>query len=291
MSSLNHADSLSIHNVGDLNREEQDVQNASTSTAQQSRSAPQLAVVSSCQPDKIVSQAVIMAGGKGTRLHPYSATLPKPLMPLGDMPILELLLRRVKAAGVTDVILAVNHLGHLIEAYFGDGSNFGLRIRYGREDKPLGTAGALGNIIDDLDETFFLTNGDLLTTLNLKAMAAHHMANNADASIGVFQREHKIDFGLIEFDAESRLSAYREKPTSTYHVSMGVYLLQREAVREHVAAKDYLDMPNLLLKMEAANADLRCYRDDCVWLDIGRPDDFALAQTMFEKDQSVFLGS
>jgi NDP-mannose synthase len=237
----------------------------------------------------IVRQAVIMAGGKGTRLYPYSATLPKPLMPLGDMPILELLLRRLANAGVTDVILTVNHLRHLIEAFFGDGSKFGLKIRYSGEDKPQGTAGSLGNILDDLDENFFLTNGDLLTNLDLNGMAAQHFGNEADASIGVFRREHKIDFGLIEFDGESRLSAYHEKPTSTYHVSMGVYLLRRDAIRQHVKANEYLDMPNLLLKMRAANADVRCYRDDCVWLDIGRPDDFAMAQTMFEQDRSIFL--
>jgi NDP-mannose synthase len=245
------------------------------------------AVIPCCQPQ--VRQAVIMAGGKGARLYPYSATLPKPLMPLGDMPILELLLRRMKAAGVTDVIIAVNHLGHLIEAYFGDGSAYGLRIRYGREDQPLGTAGALGNVLQDLHETFFLTNGDLLTTLDLKAMAARHIATAADASIGVYRREQKIEFGLIEFDAESRLSAYREKPTSTYHVSMGVYVLQREAVRQHVSANVYLDMPSLLLKMQAANGDVRCYHDEGFWLDIGRPDDFALAQSMYEQDRSVFL--
>jgi NDP-sugar pyrophosphorylase family protein len=286
MTGSNLADSLVTPRANGLSRVELNVNGASP--AAQIVKAPHL-VVSSSPPPVTVCQAVIMAGGKGTRLHPYSATLPKPLMPLGDMPILELLLRRMKAAGVTDVILAVNHLGHLIEAYFGDGSAFGLRIRYGREDKPLGTAGALGNMIDDLHETFFLTNGDLLTTLDLEAMAARHIATKADASIGVYRREHKIEFGLIEFDAESRLSAYREKPTSTYHVSMGVYVLQREAVRQHVAANEYLDMPNLLLKMQAANADVRCYHDECLWLDIGRPDDFALAQKMYETDQAVFL--
>src|ERR1700726_4565212 len=109
---------------------------------------------------EIVTQAVIMAGGKGTRLHPYSALFPKPLMPLGDMPVLELLLRRMQRAGVTDVIIAVNHLGRLIEAFFGDGSKLGLRIRYSNEDQPLATAGALGNMVDDLDETFLVTNGD-----------------------------------------------------------------------------------------------------------------------------------
>jgi NDP-mannose synthase len=241
-------------------------------------------------PPALVRQAVIMAGGKGTRLFPYSALFPKPLMPLGDMPILELLLRRMKAAGVREVILAVNHLRHLIEAYFGDGSELGIRLCYSSEEKPLGTAGALGNMLDVLDETFFLTNGDLLTTMDLTRMAMSHIAEHADASIGIYERENKIDFGLIEFDTKNRLSAYREKPTSKYYVSMGVYILQREAVRAHVSDVDYLDMPNLLLKMKASNSNVVCFRDECIWLDIGRPDDFALAQKMFEQDREAFLG-
>jgi NDP-mannose synthase len=237
----------------------------------------------------IVTQAVIMAGGKGTRLHPYSALFPKPLMPLGDMPVLELLLRRMKKAGVTDVILAVNHLGHLIQAFFGDGSQLGLRISYSNEDHPLGTAGALGNMIDDLDETFLVTNGDLLTSMDLTAMARQHLETRCDASIGVFERENKIDFGLIEFDAENRLCAYREKPTSMYYVSMGIYILQRESVRPCITKGEYLDMPSLLLEMRAAKSDVRCYHDDCMWLDIGRPDDFARAQNMFEQNRELFL--
>jgi NDP-sugar pyrophosphorylase family protein len=237
-----------------------------------------------------VTQAVIMAGGKGTRLHPYSALFPKPLMPLGDMPVLELLLRRMRRAGVTDVILAVNHLRHLIEAFFGDGSKLGLRIRYSDEDKPLGTAGALGNMIDELDETFIVSNGDLLTSMDLEAMAREHLRTGCDASIGVFERENKIDFGLIEFDSEMRLSAYREKPTNMYFVSMGIYMLRREAVRPCIVNGEYLDMPTLLLKMSAAKADVRCYHDECIWLDIGRPDDFALAQSMFERNRALFLG-
>jgi NDP-sugar pyrophosphorylase family protein len=237
-----------------------------------------------------VTQAVIMAGGKGTRLHPYSALFPKPLMPLGDMPVLELLLRRMQRAGVTDVIIAVNHLGHLIQAFFGDGSKLGLRIRYSNEDQPLGTAGALGNMMDELDETFLVTNGDLLTSMDLAAMTRQHMDTRCDASIGVFERENKIDFGLIEFDSENRLCAYREKPTSMYYVSMGIYILQREAIHPCITKGEYLDMPSLLLKMRAAKADVRCFHDDCMWLDIGRPNDFALAQSMFEQNRALFLG-
>src|SRR6202022_1446122 len=147
-----------------------------------------------CEPPSVlIRQAVIMAGGKGTRLHPYSVLFPKPLMPLGDMPILELLLRRMKPGGVCEVIIAVNHLRHLIEAYFGDGSELGMRLYYSNEDKPLGTAGALGNMLHLLDETFFLTNGDLLTTMDLRRMAMSHISERADASIGIYGRQNKID--------------------------------------------------------------------------------------------------
>lgn len=236
-----------------------------------------------------VTQAVIMAGGKGTRLYPYSALMPKPLMPLGDMPILELLLRQMRSAGIRDVVIAVNHLRHLIEAFFGDGSKFGLSIRYIVEDKPLGTAGALSEIFDLLDDNFFVANGDLLTTMDLAEMARQHIETGSDASIGVSLRENKIDFGLIEFDAQKRLSAYREKPTSLYYVSMGIYVLRREAIRPLVTAGDYLDMPSLLQKMQGADRNVRCYHKDCVWLDIGRPDDFAKAQRMFEDNRSLFL--
>src|SRR5262249_14502177 len=241
-------------------------------------------------PPALIRQAVIMAGGKGTRLFPYSALFPKPLMPLGDKPILELLLRRMKAAGVQEVIIAVNHLRHLIEAYFGDGSAIGLRLRYSTEDKPLGTAGALGNMLDQLDDTFFLANGDLLTTMDLGRMAFSHISERADASVGIYERENKIDCGLIEIDSRNRLRVYREKPINKYYVSMGVYILQREAVLPHVFNVDYLDMPNLLLKIKSSNGNVVCFQDKCVWLDIGGPDDFGLAQQMFEQDREAFLG-
>src|ERR1700754_2573365 len=132
-------------------------------------------------PPTLIRQAVIMGGGRGARLHPYSVVFPKPLMPLGDMPIMELLLRRMKAAGIEEVIIAVNHLRHLIEVYFGDGSDLGMSLHYSEEDKPLGTAGALGNMLPLLDDTFLVTNGDLLTTMDLRRMALSHISEYADA--------------------------------------------------------------------------------------------------------------
>jgi NDP-sugar pyrophosphorylase family protein len=127
--------------------------------------------------------------------------------------------------------------------------------------------------------------------MDLTEMARKHAETGCDASIGIHERENKIDFGLIEFDAENRLSAYREKPTSMYYVSMGVYILQRETVRQYVTPGDYLDMPTLLLRMKAGDADVRCYHEDCMWLDIGRPDDFARAQSLFEDNRALFLGA
>ncbi|WP_238314226.1 sugar phosphate nucleotidyltransferase [Methylobacterium crusticola] len=242
-------------------------------------------------PGTRITQAVIMAGGKGTRLHPYSALFPKPLMPLNDMPVLELLLRQMKNAGITDVILAVNHLSHLLEAFFGNGERLGLNIRYRLESKPLGTAGALGDMLDDLDDDFFVTNGDLLTTLSLDRMMQAHYRSAGDISIGVYKREVKIDFGLIEIDQRSRLMAYREKPTSSHFVSMGVYALRREAVRMHLTSGEYLDMPGLIMSVKQSGGDVTCYHEDCVWLDIGRPDDFALAQQMFVSERNQFLAS
>jgi NDP-sugar pyrophosphorylase family protein len=234
-------------------------------------------------------QAIVMAGGKGSRLHPYSALFPKPLMPLGDKPVLEILLHQLRAAGVTEVILAVNHLRHLLEAFFGDGSRFGLSVTYSVEDRPLGTAGPVGLVLDRLDEHFLLTNGDLLTTLDMGAMRADHFARHADATIGSYRRELRSEFGLLEVDDTMRMTGYREKPIYQHLVSMGIYVLRRDAVRPFIVPGEYLDMPVLLQSMQQAGRDVFCHSQDCFWLDIGRPEDFAEAQAMVERDPQAFL--
>jgi NDP-sugar pyrophosphorylase family protein len=234
-------------------------------------------------------KAIILAGGKGSRLYPFSATLPKPLMPLGEMPVLELLLRQLVAAGIDHAILAVNHMRHLIEAFFGDGSRFGLHIEYSVEDRPLGTAGPMGAVLDRLGEDFVLANGDLLTTLDVARMAAAHRAGRADATIGVYEREVQVEFGLIDVDSDMRMVGYREKPSQRQLVSMGVYVLNAASVRPHVRPNEYLDMPQLMVAMMQAGRTVLCHRQDCIWLDIGRPDDFAAAQRMFEQEPERFL--
>lgn len=234
-------------------------------------------------------KAIVMAGGKGSRLYPYSAVLPKPLMPLGEIPVLELLLRKLRHAGVTEVILAVNHMRHLIEAFFGDGQRFNLRISYSPEDHPLGTAGPMGSVLDRLGEEFVLVNGDLLTTLDVRRMIVAHREAGADATIGVFEREVKVEFGLIDVDDDMRMTGYREKPSHRQLVSMGLYVLRTAVVQEFVRPNVYLDMPQLMVALMQAGHLVLCHRQDCIWLDIGRPDDFALAQQMFKQEPERFL--
>lgn len=235
-------------------------------------------------------KAVIVAGGKGTRLGPYAAVFPKPLMPLGDeMPVLELLLHQLRGAGVKEVILAVNHLQHLIRAFFGQGERIGMRISYSLEDAPLGTAGPLGLVLQDVGETFFMMNGDLLTTLDFRHMLADHRACGAAATIASFKRELKIDFGLLETDAALRMTGYVEKPSYTHLVSMGCYVLERDAVTPYLHAGRHLDMPELMRAMIADGQHVHCHIPNCIWLDIGRPDDYAAAQDLFATSRETFF--
>lgn len=235
-------------------------------------------------------KAVIMAGGKGTRLQPFTAVFPKPLMPLGDMPVIELLLHQLRSAGVTDVYLAVNHLHHLIRAFCGDGSRFGLNLEYSLEDSPLGTAGPLGGLLTRLDGDFIVTNGDLLTTLNLRRLIDAHNENKAAATISVYEREVKIDFGIVQTDGHMNLTGYLEKPVTRHLVSMGLYVLNRDAVAPHVTLNQYLDMPDLMKALMAEERHVHCHHQpDSFWLDIGRPDDYATAQKLFEEQRELFL--
>jgi NDP-sugar pyrophosphorylase family protein len=233
-------------------------------------------------------KALITAGGKGTRLQPFTATLPKPLMPVGDKPVLEILLGRLRRAGVTEAILAVNHLRHLIEAFFGDGERIGMSIGYSIEDRPLGTAGPIGLAIDQLGDTFVVANGDLLTTLDIGAMIQCHHDSGADVTIGTFRRDLRSDFGILDVDDDMRMLDYREKPTTSHLVSMGIYVIQREAVRAHVLGNAYLDMPDLLRSLARSQRLVKCYQEECFWLDIGRAEDFAQAQSVYEKDPTFF---
>jgi NDP-mannose synthase len=232
-------------------------------------------------------KAVVLAGGRGTRLAPYTHILPKPLMPIGEMPILEVLLRQMKRAGVEDVILTVGHLATLLRSYFGDGDQWNLHISYSYEDMPLGTAGPIA-LIGDLNDTFLVTNGDVLTTLDMKKLLAFHKQKGAAATIAVHRRQVKIDLGVIQWDGEDCVSGYIEKPTYDYTVSMGIYVFEPR-VLAHIAIGQYLDFPDLVLKLIAAGEKVTGYIFDGYWMDLGRPDDYQQANQDFAEMKSQFL--
>jgi NDP-sugar pyrophosphorylase family protein len=232
-------------------------------------------------------KAVVLAGGKGTRLAPYTRVLPKPLMPIGDMPILEVILWQMKAAGVDQVILTVGHLSELLRAFFQDGHQWGLQIEYSYEACPLGTAGPLA-LIENMDNTFLVTNGDVLTTMRFSDLINFHQEQGAIATIAVHHRQVKIDLGVIQWDGSPQITGYIEKPTYDYCVSMGVYVFEPD-VLAFIPRGGYLDFPDLVLKLIAAGEKVVGYQFEGYCQDLGRPDDYETAAQDFEKMRSQFL--
>jgi len=233
------------------------------------------------------TRAIVLAGGRGTRLAPYTTVLPKPLMPIGDMPILEILLRQLRRAGVRRVTLAVGHLAALLEAYFGDGARFGITLDYSYEDEPAGTAGPLA-LVDGLDDTFLVMNGDLLTNIDFEDLIRAHRARGSTVTVGLFEKQVPLDLGIVETDEDGRVTGYIEKPTLTYDVSVGIYAMQ-PAVLEHIERGQPLDLPDLVLRLIAAGAGVHAYRFSGTWFDIGRPDDYAAASEHFERHRDQLL--
>ncbi len=224
-------------------------------------------------------QAVILAGGKGTRLRPFTTSLPKPLVPVGDLPIIEIVLRQLKARGFREAVISTGHLAELIEAYCGDGRRWGLRLRYVREDKPLSTAGAL-KLIRGLSPQFLTINGDILTDLDYRALAAAHRRSGARATLALCERRSTVDFGVISLDERDRVQAYAEKPSTRYLVSMGVNVFDRR-VLEHIRPGEALGIPDLIGRVRAAGGLVAGFRNKARWLDIGRPEDYEAAQAIF----------
>ena len=232
-------------------------------------------------------KAIILSGGKGRRLAPYTTVLPKPLMPIGDIPILEVVVRQLQLAGFDEIVMAVGYLAELLKAYFGDGDKWDVNIRYSREEKPLGTAGPL-SLIEGLDKPFLVMNGDLLTTLNYKKMWVYHRTNKAYATLATFQRDVKIDLGVVETDEQNRIRGYIEKPTYHYTVSTGIYIFNPD-VLEYIPPNEQMDLPDLILKLLRHEHKVAAYPFEGRWLDIGRPDDYQEAIQQFELYRSEFL--
>lgn len=233
-------------------------------------------------------RAVILAGGKGTRLAPYATSFPKPLVPIGDQPILEIIIRQLYRHGIRDIVLSIGYLGELIEAYFYNGHlNLpGLDLQYYRESEPLGTAGSLA-MISGLDETFLVMNGDILTALDYNALLEYHRANQATLTIAMHRKEVRIDLGVLETDPGSRLTSYREKPSFGFDVSMGIYIYEPKVI-DYIPKGQFFDFPDLVKTLIRDGARVVGFRSDDYWLDIGRREDYELAQQEFKSGSPDF---
>jgi NDP-mannose synthase len=235
-------------------------------------------------------KTIILAGGKGTRLAPYTTIFPKPLVPIGDRPILEIIIRQLANQGFGDILLSVGYLGELIEAYFQNGHRNiqGLKLDYFRESQPLGTAGSLA-MIPDLNETFLAMNGDILTTMNYKALVEHHRNNQAALTIAMHQKSINIDLGVLETNNCGDLTSYREKPVYSFDVSMGVYVYEPSVLR-YIPKGQYMDFPNLVQLLLEMGEKVSGFKSEDYWLDIGRREDYELAQHEYQSRAEEFQG-
>jgi NDP-sugar pyrophosphorylase family protein len=231
--------------------------------------------------------AVILAGGKGTRLKPFTMTIPKPLLPLGDVPVLDVVVRQLAQEGFTRVVLALGHMAPLFQSHFGDGSAFGLAIEYVKEPEPLGTAAPL-RLITDVPDDFLVMNGDLLTDLSYRDLITAHRKSGAAATIAVAKREERIDYGVIEIAPNGSFLDYREKPVIPYYVSMGINVITNRALRR-VPAGGRFDMPELMLALHRGGDGVHCHRFDGYWQDIGRFDDYTRASEDFSTNPGRFI--
>ena len=232
-------------------------------------------------------RAILLAGGKGTRLAPYTTILPKPLMPIDDQPILEIVIRQLVHAGFDEITLAVGHLAELLAAYFGDGSKLGVQLAYSREETPLGTAGPIA-LVPNISDTFLVMNGDVLNTLDYATLLSYHRKRGAIATLVAYTRSEKIDLGVLESDDDDWLINYVEKPTYQYNVSAGIYVFE-PSILSYIPYGRRLDLPDLVLELVKQGEKVNIYKFDGYWLDIGHPDDYVKAVQEFQANRKKFL--
>lgn len=232
-------------------------------------------------------QAIILAGGKGRRLLPYTTVLPKPLMPIGDYPIIEVIIRQLKRYGFNKISISTGYLHELIHAYLDSNKTLGLKITYSHEEIPLGTIGPL-RLIENLEDTFLVMNGDILTDLDYQKLIESHKKRGAIATVATYQRDANIDFGVLEKNSENKIIAFREKPTYHFDVSMGVYVFSKK-ILDYVPADTPFGFDDLMYALIAKNEEVFSYPHTGYWLDIGRPDDYARSIEEFERYKDRFL--
>ncbi len=232
-------------------------------------------------------KAVIQCGGKGTRLRPHTSILPKPLMPIGARPVLELVLKWLRRNGIREAFITTGYLGHLIRTVCGDGSQWNMQITYTQELEPLGTIGPLSLLREHLNEPFLVLNGDVLTDLNLTQLIRLHRRERALLTIATTARSTKMDFGVIEA-VDGHLTAFREKPELSHLVSMGIYCMD-PAILERIPSGVPFGFDDLMLQMLEDEVSISVFKHEGLWLDVGRVDDFLKAQDTPWDEQSTAL--
>jgi NDP-sugar pyrophosphorylase family protein len=231
--------------------------------------------------------AVILAGGKGIRLKPFTMVIPKPLLPVGDLPIVEVVIRQLAATGIKRIAMMLGHMAQLFIASFGDGSRWGVKIEYYIEDEPLGTAGSL-RMLKNPEKDLVVMNADILTTLDYRKIIKYHHGKKAFGTIAVTKRQANIDYGVIVKTKKGLLQEYKEKPVLEYDVSMGINVLSPECL-SFIPSNEKYDIPQLMTSLKRAGKKVICYETDCYWQDIGRFEDYEQASADFVGDPSIFL--
>lgn len=221
-------------------------------------------------------KAFILAGGKGRRLLPYTTNFPKPLMPINDKPILEIVINQLRESGIKDIIIAVGHLGELIQAFFNDGSKYGVNITYSKEDEPLGTAGPLSLVRESLDNTFLMMNGDILSDIDFNMLIDCHKKEEAAATVALSRRTVDIDFGVVKLSEDNTFSKWDEKPQIEYLVSTGIYVFEPEVINL-VPEGGFFNLPDLIQALHKDGRRVYGYLHKGYWLDIGRGEDYEKA--------------
>jgi NDP-sugar pyrophosphorylase family protein len=232
-------------------------------------------------------KAIILAGGKGTRLKPYTISIPKPLVPIGDHPILEIVIKQFRKYGFIDIVLSVNHMSELIRAYFGDGEKLGVNIEYSLEEKPLGTAGPL-SLIKDPGEDFIVINGDILTDLDFSKLVKYHKKGPQIATVVSFKREVLIDLGILQMDKKNFVENYIEKPVLKYDISAGIYVFKKSALA-YIDKGRHMDLPGLIMRLVKGGERVNAYNHNGLWFDIGTSSDYEEAAKSFSENRSLFL--
>ncbi len=230
---------------------------------------------------------MIQAGGRGARLRPFTTILPKPLMPIGEMPVIEIVIRQLKNRGFENLYISVSHLGHLLQAVLGDGSKWGVDIKYVFEDKPLGTIGPVRRMPRP-DVPFLVMNGDLLTNINYADLYQHHLQADVQLTVGVYQCTVPVSLGVLELGSDNSIMGFREKPSLHYWASMGVYVFSPE-LWDIVPPNEHYGFDTLMEEVLRGTLRAQVYRFEGIWLDIGRPEDYERAAEVFEQSRDELL--